>query len=135
MACFVRDIIFVGNPSTREFRRLPESGFATRYDRYFSRYLVYGFGYDESIDDYKVVAVLCKIGNGLSETEVKVYTLRTNSWRRIQEFLYGPPQEPCQFVSGALNWVSLRHHGGFLLSWALLLLIWKRRHTGRCHIL
>lgn len=64
---------------------------------------LYGFGYDCSIDDYKVVA-LCS--NSPSKLRTKVYTLRPNSWRWIQDFPceYRPHAFP-EFVSGALNWI------------------------------
>ncbi|KAK9288918.1 hypothetical protein L1049_017389 [Liquidambar formosana] len=124
---FKGDVIIVGNPAIREFRRLPEPGFKTWVESYFARYVIYGFGYDDSIDDYKVVSVLCFVRHKHSVTEVKVYTSRTNTWRRIEDFLYGPPHdEPGRLVSGALNWPSIRY-GGFhnnvlRLSWVIVAL-------------
>ncbi|XVF62527.1 hypothetical protein PTKIN_Ptkin09bG0015500 [Pterospermum kingtungense] len=50
----------------------------------------YGFGYEPISDDYKLVRmVLFKERGGddhMLETEVRVYSLRTNSWRRIKDF-------------------------------------------------
>ncbi|XVF51691.1 hypothetical protein PTKIN_Ptkin04bG0205000 [Pterospermum kingtungense] len=49
----------------------------------------YGFGYDPISDDYKLVRmVLFKEfdGDDMLETTVGVYSLRTNSWRRIKYF-------------------------------------------------
>ncbi|XVF39336.1 hypothetical protein PTKIN_Ptkin01aG0026400 [Pterospermum kingtungense] len=51
---------------------------------------LYGFGYDSFNDDYKVVRIVQKETNCVSGspsliTEVKVYSLKTNSWRSCEE--------------------------------------------------
>ncbi|XP_058214314.1 F-box/kelch-repeat protein At3g23880-like [Rhododendron vialii] len=65
----------------------------------------YGLGYDESIDDYKVVGFFCS-SICFCEVQVMVYTLRSDSWRRIGDF---PPrcfpQGVGTFVNGALHWI------------------------------
>ncbi|KAI3909112.1 hypothetical protein MKX01_003970 [Papaver californicum] len=72
-------IITLWNPATDECRNLP-------YPTYESdQYIEYGIGYDYRIEDYKVVSI-----TALDEehSEVQVYTLKTNSWRRIENLLY-----------------------------------------------
>ncbi|XP_057418403.1 F-box/kelch-repeat protein At3g23880-like [Lotus japonicus] len=73
-------------------------------------YTIYGFGYDHFSDSYKVVAVFCyecDSGSGGYKTQVKVYTLGSDSWRQIQDFPSGVPfDETGRFVSGSLNWLA-----------------------------
>ncbi|CAK9141465.1 unnamed protein product [Ilex paraguariensis] len=100
------DSIFLWNPSTRESKKLPNLGIKLKY----GCYIIYGFGYDEISDDYKVVGIFCVFGiGGLYETEVKVYSLRTDSWRGIGEFPGGIPLDDSgKFTNGALHWASSR---------------------------
>ncbi|XP_010539591.1 PREDICTED: F-box protein CPR30 [Tarenaya hassleriana] len=77
------------NPSTRQIHRLPASsvdlpeGSATR------GYVFYGFGYDSVNEDYKVVRMVQFKRDSDDELgcsfpyEVKVYSLKSNSWTRI----------------------------------------------------
>uniref|UniRef100_A0A5B7BIV1 Putative F-box associated interaction domain-containing protein n=1 Tax=Davidia involucrata TaxID=16924 RepID=A0A5B7BIV1_DAVIN len=98
------DDIFIWNPSTRKSKRLPNSGMRMRY----GCFMIYGFGYDDSTDDYKVLGIFCVVGNvGSYETEVKIYTLRTDSWRRIQDFPCGIPLDDSgKYANGALHWAA-----------------------------
>ncbi|KAI8556175.1 hypothetical protein RHMOL_Rhmol05G0231400 [Rhododendron molle] len=65
---------------------------------------MFGFGYDESIDDYKVVRFFSS--TGCREVQVKVYTLRSDSWRRIRDFpLSRFPKGLGTFVNGSLHWI------------------------------
>lgn len=69
--------IVLWNPSTREFKQvqLPR-------DRGDFRYTFGGFGYDNSHDDYKIVA----LGHGrqiLLGTTVEIFSLRNNSWKQM----------------------------------------------------
>ncbi|KAF7150517.1 hypothetical protein RHSIM_Rhsim02G0055300 [Rhododendron simsii] len=50
-------------------------------------FIKYYFGYEESIDDYKAVAFFHNVGTSGFDVEVKIYTLKTNSWRSIVDFL------------------------------------------------
>ncbi|KAA8548436.1 hypothetical protein F0562_000120 [Nyssa sinensis] len=71
-------------------------------------FMIYGFGYDDSTDDYKVVGIYCVVGNvGSYETEVKIYTLRTDSWKRILDFPCGIPMDDSgKYANGALHWAA-----------------------------
>ncbi|KAL7243275.1 hypothetical protein ACSBR1_015642 [Camellia fascicularis] len=56
--------------------------------------------YDSSNDDYKVV----RINNFNNSLEVKIYSLRTDSWRKIQDF---PSNRIGKLMNGSLNWVGI----------------------------
>ncbi|XP_059629230.1 F-box/kelch-repeat protein At3g06240-like [Cornus florida] len=73
--------LYLLNPTTEKFNRLPV--LPSLIDQIT---VSYGFGYVASIDDYKVVAISSSL-NGVSDFEsiTSVYTLKTNSWRRIQD--------------------------------------------------
>ena len=66
---------------------------------------VYGFGYDSFADDYKLVRVVT-FATERFETKVKLYSLGTNSWKRIEDFPYSVPNKSDGiFVNGALHWL------------------------------
>ncbi|XP_061359681.1 F-box/kelch-repeat protein At3g23880-like [Gastrolobium bilobum] len=95
------------NPSIRKFKKSP----SLENQRQLGSYTIYGFGYDHFTDSYKVVAVFCyecdSGGATVYKTLVKVHTLGTNYWRRIQEFPSGVPfDESGKFVSGTVNWLA-----------------------------
>ncbi|XP_060211960.1 F-box/kelch-repeat protein At3g23880-like [Lycium barbarum] len=60
--------VFLWNPSIREYKKLPDFGNDISDDDRF----VYGFGYDEIHDDYKVLGCSRLIG-------VKIYSLKDDS--------------------------------------------------------
>ncbi|XP_058203831.1 F-box/kelch-repeat protein At3g23880-like [Rhododendron vialii] len=107
--------VFIWNPSTRKSKRLPDVEIPSPY-HYIA---MHGFGYDESIDDYKVAVFSCDANNynrGF-EAEGKVYSLRTNSWRRIGGF----PRCLHMDVSGtylnrALHWIVSRESDAIIIS-------------------
>ncbi|XVF38114.1 hypothetical protein REPUB_Repub20aG0070600 [Reevesia pubescens] len=114
-----QDTVFLLNPTLRLSKRLPDLGFKKRR----GCYTVFGFGFDASVDDYKVVRVFCyqsKGFEGVYESIVRVYSLRTNYWRRIQDFPFGVPcDEAGMYVDGSLNWaVFRRQETGF--SWIIV---------------
>lgn len=82
------DTLAVWNFSTRKSRKLP---YAPIEFKDLNRYLdsrIYGFGYDKISDDYKVVRIVVlkgKDGN-VFDNEVKVYSLKSHSWHRVQKF-------------------------------------------------
>ncbi|XP_057467521.1 F-box/kelch-repeat protein At3g06240-like [Actinidia eriantha] len=78
-------------------------------------------GHDESVDEYKVVWVICGSDGAVSDqSEVKVYNTRTHSWRRIGDF-------PCscrlkdlgKFVNGKLHWIAYIAES---IAWVVVLL-------------
>ncbi|KAH6805433.1 hypothetical protein C2S51_030264 [Perilla frutescens var. frutescens] len=96
--------IFLWNPSTRKTKELPPAGVEMRPGFYY----LWGFGYSESDDDYKVVGLFCLYGNGgLQESIVKIYSLRANSWKRIDDFSCGVPfDDTGKFANGKMHFAS-----------------------------
>ncbi|CAM8986094.1 unnamed protein product [Rhodiola kirilowii] len=99
--------IFVLNPSIRKLRKLPTSGIRERLGSLCHRGVIYGFGYDEVNDDYNVVMMVSAIGIGYHTREVEVYSMRSNRWKRVGDFPYGPHHEAGLSVCGALVWPAM----------------------------
>lgn len=92
LACFDGSV-FLWNPSTRNYRQLP------KYD-HEHEHTVFGFGYNELKDDFKVYAV---IGDSFS-----VYGTNSNCWGMIEDvptpkLSYGTSKGT--FSHGAIHWV------------------------------
>ncbi|XP_058201544.1 F-box protein CPR1-like [Rhododendron vialii] len=82
--------IFLLNPSTRECTKLPICPFVQR-DYWNNCVLLdkYGVGYDSTTDDYKVLWMLSYFDEeGVIDdfAIVAVYSLKTNAWRRVEDF-------------------------------------------------
>lgn len=94
---------FLWNPSTRKYKKLPDVDERMKRGLFITKY---GFGFDESNDDYKVVGVLSGFCDAdRYETMVKIYSLRADSWKRIEVFDDGLPFDDAgKFVSGKLHW-------------------------------
>ncbi|PIA45863.1 hypothetical protein AQUCO_01600245v1 [Aquilegia coerulea] len=111
---FIR--IGLWNPSTGEYKDLPES---------FPKYpkcpppifnVVFWLGYDISRDDYKVIRYPYYQSSNLSGimSDVCVYSLRTNSCKMIQDVpyrIFGSvyPKNFCDdgiFLNGAIHWLG-----------------------------
>ncbi|XP_059623055.1 F-box/kelch-repeat protein At3g23880-like [Cornus florida] len=78
---------------------------------------IYGLGYDEFILDYKVVGFFR--GTSRLVPQVKVYTSRTDTWRRIQDFSWEKPLESGKFANEALHW-SVGVSTGSNYSWVIV---------------
>nr|XP_027118411.1 F-box/kelch-repeat protein At3g23880-like [Coffea arabica] len=98
--------IFLWNPSIRKSKKLP--GFSPKSGT--AAAMLYGFGYDESNDDYKVYRIL-----GSNQTWVDVYSQNMNSWGRIDEFKGVLINQGVYFVSGKLHW-SVGSTGGKIVT-------------------
>ncbi|GMY35324.1 F-box protein CPR1 [Fagus crenata] len=75
----------------------------------FCQSVIYGFGYDETSDDYKVMR-LVQFFAGEDDSwrsEVKVYSLKNDSWKRVPDCPYYLCYKPSygMLASGALHWV------------------------------
>ncbi|CAN4095912.1 unnamed protein product [Withania somnifera] len=103
----VENSIVLWNPSTRKWNKIPKEPVFMNQDCYFT----YGFGYDELTDDYKLVFIYsCKIKN-VGYNEVKVYSIRTNSWKRIKGFDGGYVYSNSGVVvNGVVHWDTRPHH-------------------------
>ncbi|XP_071687401.1 F-box/kelch-repeat protein At3g23880-like [Rutidosis leptorrhynchoides] len=92
--------LLVTNPSTREVRKLPNLPYNSRFN------VCWGFGYDFSTDDYKVVV-------GFNESEhhmrFQVLSLKSNQWKIIGEIdtltYYTLIPGSGVLYDGALHWL------------------------------
>ncbi|XP_059310639.1 F-box/kelch-repeat protein At3g06240-like [Lycium ferocissimum] len=110
--CISRDFedLFIWNPSTRKLKELPPSGInVPRTDSFDD--ISYGFGYTELQSDYKVVEIVGSQHN--NSYDVSVYSLRSNSWKRIQEYpniiLW---DHSGKFLNGKIHWIAGDRVGG-----------------------
>ncbi|XP_055812008.1 F-box/kelch-repeat protein At3g23880-like [Solanum dulcamara] len=77
-------------------------------DHYYLNNFMYGFGYDEVHDDYKVVVGVPDVDYDNSfRVKVKMYSLNSDFWRSIDDFrsvvlatMSG------MFVNGKLHWAN-----------------------------
>ncbi|KAL5067539.1 hypothetical protein RYX36_018426 [Vicia faba] len=101
--------VVLWNPSIRKLKKLPSLEIPQPRGR-----VTYAFGCDPFINSYKVVSVFCCDFESLSidmkgcKSQVKIYTLGTHSWRRIQDFppCMVPCGEPGITISGTVNWFA-----------------------------
>ncbi|XP_047339560.1 F-box protein CPR1-like [Impatiens glandulifera] len=107
------DNVFLWNPSTRKALKLPYASIEIEkqiglFNAYV--YCVYRIGYDNTNDDYKVVRiVILSEPRSFSEYEIMVYSLRSNSWHRLEKFPHCPNWSnfgDC-IVGGALHFMSI----------------------------
>lgn len=103
----IKDPIYICNPMTREFVCLPK--LTDKFSR--GDYVVSGFGYHPSTNQYKVVRIYCHAASkkkpfvGL----VQVYTLRSgNGWRNLEDITYKlhPSVSNEILANGALHWLD-----------------------------
>ncbi|MBA0708446.1 hypothetical protein Golax_023566, partial [Gossypium laxum] len=86
-----KDRIFLWNPSTRKSQVLPSTEIVfSSPSGYIARSTYYGFGYDPISDDYKLVRMIQSYGlhDENVHSEAKIYSLRSNRWRRIKDFCF-----------------------------------------------
>ncbi|CAL1352151.1 unnamed protein product [Linum trigynum] len=112
------------NIATRKVRKLPVSEVEPPGGQHLrTGYVFYGFGYDSLNDDYKLVRMATFVGDeNANDTynydyEVKVYSFRSNSWKKIMDvpyyirFLHKPLHQVLHrrgygvLVGSALHWV------------------------------
>ncbi|XP_065872541.1 F-box protein CPR1-like [Euphorbia lathyris] len=72
------------NPSTRQHRDLPDCPFKLPSNVEYYRIIGSGLGYDDSTDDYRAFFIV----QVQLEFHVWIYGLKSNSWRRAQNFPY-----------------------------------------------
>ncbi|KAL3507355.1 hypothetical protein ACH5RR_032737 [Cinchona calisaya] len=98
------DDLFLWNPSIRKSKKLPDLGVKIKH----GCYMIFGFGYDNLNDDYKVVGVFCVFcGGNVYETEVRVYSLKSDAWKRIEDFKGGVLLDDSgKYANGKLHWAS-----------------------------
>ncbi|XP_059309903.1 F-box/kelch-repeat protein At3g23880-like [Lycium ferocissimum] len=107
LICLVveRKDFILWNPSIRKFKKLSDSRAARCY-------FVYGFGYDELHDDYKVVAI--SSSSSVHKVETKIYSLKGDSLTSIHYFRVGLLSSLSGIlVNGKFHWaqytLNVRH--------------------------
>ncbi|XP_010274506.1 PREDICTED: F-box protein CPR30-like [Nelumbo nucifera] len=101
--------MFIWNPSTGEYNIVPKTDTKPWNDSEVWRLAVFGFAFDPMIHDYKLVKIVSiyKADIHFCESEVEVYTLGSNSWRRIPHIpfkIFG--YYAGVLVNGALHWMA-----------------------------
>ncbi|PRQ16046.1 putative F-box domain, kelch-type beta propeller, F-box associated interaction [Rosa chinensis] len=98
------------NPTIQKFKKIPLSAFS----KFTKRETFYGLGYDSVNDDYKFVRLAQfedhHRSGVVTSSEVQVYSLKSHSWKRIQDL---PAHLNKDFelasigvcVDGALHWL------------------------------
>ncbi|XP_065630169.1 F-box/kelch-repeat protein At3g23880-like [Quercus suber] len=102
------NVIYLWNPSIRKFKRLPDTLLGQLAN------VTLGFAYHPENNDYKVVRISSTpFGAPVSYHEIEVYTLSSDSWRRVgitlttNVILYDKNFPlPIPLVNGALHWIS-----------------------------
>ncbi|KAF7137798.1 hypothetical protein RHSIM_Rhsim07G0186000 [Rhododendron simsii] len=104
------DRFIIWNPAIREFRTLPFPGRPELPPNLDIVYSNTGFGFDKSNDDYKVVLIRCsdyrvKDMPMVNDVCVHVYSLSTNTWRRLDGLGYPSPEylRRCRSEIGAYS--------------------------------
>ncbi|XP_059645936.1 F-box protein CPR1-like [Cornus florida] len=101
--------VILWNPSTRKHRKLPVSQVEFPSGCPFINFTALGLGYDSVSDDYKLVRMVQFVGkdDDSFHSEVKVYSLKSNTWRRVRDFPYHLLHRvlPGITINGALHWV------------------------------
>ncbi|KAK9994103.1 hypothetical protein SO802_023806 [Lithocarpus litseifolius] len=108
--------VYLWNPSIRKFKRLPDTCLTQL------RTLVLGFGYDSQNNDYKVVRISQTRVKDVLALEVEVYSLSSDSWKRVGLGISWTPNAfsfsfngilAFPFVSGHLHWmIEVKEVGG-----------------------
>ncbi|KAL3348117.1 hypothetical protein AABB24_021658 [Solanum stoloniferum] len=62
-------------------KNLPDIRLSWKY-----KLAIYGFGYDELHEDYKVVGIFYNNHDGSNDIEVKIYSLRSDSWSSVDYY-------------------------------------------------
>jgi F-box interacting protein len=101
------DVIYLWNPSIRKFKQLPNTCLGKLSD------VKLGFAYHSENNDYKVVRISCSPFSTLWPLpEIEVYTLSSDSWRRLGISLRNNVMFYCDLflfslplVNGAWHWM------------------------------
>ncbi|GJU70424.1 F-box/kelch-repeat protein-like protein [Tanacetum coccineum] len=111
------DSLFIWNPSTRRSNTLPYCGFKAKA----GSYVLYGFGYDEGSEDYKVVGISCVFkSGGKYDVKVKVFSLKGGNWKKVGGFPHGIPLDDSgKFCGGAVHWAASESFGSSY-SWRIV---------------
>ncbi|XP_019155685.1 PREDICTED: F-box protein CPR30-like isoform X2 [Ipomoea nil] len=106
--CDDGDRMVLWNPATQKYFRFPFPEVEYLGESVICIWcLVFGFGYDKVGDDYKVLRIF---QSHECESETRVYSLKSNSWKKIPCFPYCLKYKRSNgvLVAGALHWVVSR---------------------------
>ncbi|KAL4599542.1 hypothetical protein ACB092_11G133900 [Castanea dentata] len=98
------NVIYLWNPSVRKFKKLPHTCLENL------NHVTLGFAYCSENNDYKVVRT--SRSTFLSPSEIEMYTLSSDSWRRVEisvttdVWFSKDLLSPSPLVSGALHWIT-----------------------------
>ncbi|CAJ2654080.1 unnamed protein product [Trifolium pratense] len=106
--------LYLWNPSTGVHRQIPLSPFDYELKDYYFGHL-YGFGYDQSRDDYLVVSMSCDPTYDSNSSHLEFFSLRDNTWKEIEgtQFPYmnassHPYPKVGPLFNGAIHWLARR---------------------------
>ena len=112
--------MYLWNPSIRKFKMLPNHHLTDP-----SAPVAIGLAYHSQNNDFKILRIVCFRGSNAPPAEAEVYTLSTDSWRRVvisleSELNIGSIDfidiAPCLFFNGALHSIVFSGHYKFILS-------------------
>ncbi|XP_026439162.1 F-box/kelch-repeat protein At3g06240-like [Papaver somniferum] len=95
--------IYIWNPSTKEYKEIPECKFSSNKFK-----VKYGFGYDNDIDDYKMVRISDGENHGC--LDIQVYTLGSDSWHHVLTISCSFSSDSTFFsvlFNGSLHWLGV----------------------------
>ncbi|KAG5531239.1 hypothetical protein RHGRI_026004 [Rhododendron griersonianum] len=102
---YLPDSFILWNPTIKESKELPTPPFSPSYGDLCFR----GFGYNSSIDDYKVVRRAPSANANPNQFIVEVFSLKADSWRRIEDIkdsLVIEEGDVGSCSNGALHWLG-----------------------------
>ncbi|XP_062027295.1 F-box/kelch-repeat protein At3g06240-like isoform X2 [Rosa rugosa] len=110
------EAIMLWNPCTRDSKVLPKP---PRVINSKFTYCFYGFGYDSSSDDYKVIRGFADYL--AKKIMIHIFSLKTGSWRTVEDIDYVTLiTQQGLFLNGALHWLyNLPEGGSRILSFDL----------------
>ncbi|XP_059630516.1 F-box/kelch-repeat protein At3g06240-like [Cornus florida] len=119
LICYVVDKfkVIIYNPSTRVSKELPKPPITPPLSGRICYY--YGFGFDSSDNDYKVVLGMDIVADTSKSIIFHMFCLRHNYWRRIQDLSWRRIHERRRynylgiFLNGALHWLMIPKGIGF----------------------
>ncbi|KAL4628280.1 hypothetical protein ACB092_05G225800 [Castanea dentata] len=75
------------NPLIKKYKKLPREPIqkSSSFGNGDYCYSMFAFGHDPHKDDYKVVRIVEFVGSRYMETEVKIYSLKSQAWKKVDE--------------------------------------------------
>jgi F-box interacting protein len=112
------NVLYLWNPSIRKFKMLSTPHFTHPLFPY-NLDLSIELAYHSQNNDFKILGILCFRGSEAPQAEAVVYTLSTDSWKRVVISLgsidYISPS-PSLFFNGALHSIAWSRSRKFILS-------------------